>query len=66
MAFGSWNGSIFSMARVDSALPGSHEEASLFWTSVSLPAKIPRTTNAPIQNASTIHLVTGLVSLPAI
>ena len=66
MALGSWNGSIFSRARVDSALPGSHEEASLFWTSVSLPAKLPRTPTAMIQKASTIHLVTGPVSLPAI
>ena len=56
---GSWKGSIFSRACVDSALPGSQEAASLFWTSVSLPAKLPRTTKATIQKPSTIHLVTA-------
>ncbi len=51
---------------MDSAFAGSHEAASLFCTSVSLPAKLPRIMNAMIQNPSTNHLVTGLVSLPAI
>ena len=38
MALGSWNGASRSRARVDSADSGSHEEASLFWTSASLAA----------------------------
>ena len=66
MAFGSWNGSIFFRACVDSALPGSQDAASLFCTSVSFPAKLPRMPTARIQNTSTIHLVTRPVSLPAI
>ena len=66
MALGSWNGFIFSSASVDSALPGSQDEASLFWTSVSLPAKLPSPTTATSQKPSTNHLVTRPVSLPAI
>ncbi len=66
MALGSWNGSSFSSARVDSALDGSQDEASLFWTSASLEPKEPRPATAINQKPSTIHLVTGPVSLPAI
>ena len=66
MAFWSWNGAILSSALVDSALPGSHEDASLFWTSVSFPAKVPRPTKATSQKPRTSHLVTLPVSLPAI
>ena len=51
---------------MDSALAGSQDEASLFWTSVSLAAKLPATTKTTSQTASTIHLVTRPVSLPAI
>ena len=64
--FGSWNGSSFSSARVDSALAGSQDAASLFWTSASFEENAPRPTKATSQAASTIHLVTGPVSLPAI
>ena len=51
---------------MDSALAGSHDEASLFWTSVSLDAKPEATTKMTIQAARTIHLVTRPVSWPAI
>ncbi len=54
------------MPCVDSALAGSQEDASLFWTSVSFWAKTPETPTTRIQKTSTIHLVTGPVSLPAI
>ena len=39
MRFGSWKGSSFSSALVDSALAGSQDDASLFWTSASFWAK---------------------------
>src|SRR3954451_23941547 len=55
-----------STTLVDSAEPGSQEDASLFWTSTSLlfsGAMMPTRTKAPTR---TIHLVTGPVSLPAI
>ena len=54
-----------SSARVDSALAGSHDDASLFWTSVRLLANPEETPSTTTQKASTIHLVTGPVSLPA-
>ena len=66
MAFGFWKGFSLSSARVDSALAGSQEDASLFWTSVSLAANPPATTRITSQTARTIHLVTRPVSLPAI
>src|SRR5438094_6730510 len=66
MSLGSWKGVSFSRALVDSALPGSQEDASLFWTSVSLPANPPSTPTATSQNSRTNHLVTLPVSLPAI
>ena len=47
-------------------LPGSQDDASLFWTSVSLDAKAPATPTARSQRTSTTHLVTRPVSLPAI
>ena len=55
-----------SRTSVDSALAGSQDEASLFWTSVSLAANPLATTKTTIQAAKTIHLVTLPVSLPAI
>ncbi len=51
---------------VDSALPGSQEDASLFWTSVSLAENPPMITTTTSQAARTNHLVTLPVSLPAI
>ncbi|MGY2704575.1 hypothetical protein [Nocardioides sp. HB32] len=66
MSFWSWNGASRSSAFVDSALDGSHDEASLFWTSVSLKprAAIGKKTRSAM--AATTHLVTRLVRLPAI
>ena len=55
-----------SRTLVDSALAGSQDEASLFWTSVSLAANPEATTKMTIQAARTIHLVTRPVSRPAI
>src|SRR3954453_231459 len=66
MAFWSWKGAILFSALVDSALPGSHEDASLFWTSASLPANVPSPTNATSQKPRTSHWATLPVSLPAI
>ena len=63
---GSWNVSSLSSALADSALAGSHEEASLFCTSVSFEANIPATPKTATQAMSTIHLVMGEVSFPAI
>ena len=51
---------------VDSAVAGSHEEASLFWTSASLEENEPSPATAINQKPRTSHLVTGPVSLPAI
>jgi hypothetical protein len=51
---------------VDSAEPGSQDDASLFWTSISLELKLlirPVMTTTP---TNTIHLLTGPVNLPAI
>ncbi len=66
MAFWLWNASSLASALVDSALPGSQEEAWLSCTSMSLEPStlepIPRTSHT----ASTNHLMTGPVSLPAI
>src|SRR4051794_28147889 len=66
MSLESWNGASLSSALVDSALAGSQEEASLSWTSVSFWANMPLTPQMTIQATSTIHFVTGEVSLPAI
>ena len=65
MALGSWNGSSFSKARVDSADSGSHEEASLFCTSASLAAKLAAPAATSSHTTRTIHLVTRPVSVPA-
>ena len=62
MSFSSWNGASSSSAFVDSALAGSHEEASLSCTSVSFEANIPATPKTATQAMSTIHLVMGEVS----
>ena len=56
----------WSTTLVDSADPGSHEDASLFWTSMSLALSPPRPKASPSQTTRTIHLVTRPVSLPAI
>src|SRR3954451_2807038 len=66
MSLGSWKGLSSLSALVDSALPGSQDEASLSWTSVSFCAKPEATPNTTIQAARTIHLVMGEVSFPAI
>src|SRR3954452_17761288 len=66
MSFWSWNGASSPSALVDSALEGSHDDASLFWTSVSFWANMPATPKMTTQAARTTHLVTGEVSLPAI
>jgi hypothetical protein len=66
MVLGSWKAPSFSRAAVDSALLGSQDDASLFWTSVSFWAKPPRPATRMIQNAATIHFVMGPVSVPAI
>jgi hypothetical protein len=63
--FGSWNGSRASRARVDSASPGNHDDASLFWTSMSFDANPDATTITTTQNARTTHLVTRPVNDPA-
>src|SRR5690606_29788479 len=51
------NASLASSARVDSASPGSQEEASLFSTSESLPAPMPPTMTTATQNKTTSHLI---------
>src|SRR4051795_6248079 len=66
MSLGSWNGASSSSALVDSALAGSHDDASLSCTSVSFCANIPAARKTTTQAARTIHLVTGEVSFPAI
>src|SRR3954453_4002692 len=66
MSFSSWKGASLSSALVDSALDGSQDAASLFWTSVSLDANPLATTRIRIETGRTIHLVTRPVSLPAI
>ncbi len=66
MSFWSWNGASLSKALVDSALAGSQDAASLFWTSLSFWAKPLDTPMITIQATSTIHLVTRPVSFPAI
>src|SRR3954451_11565197 len=66
MSLGSWNGLSSSSALVDSALPGSQDDASLSWTSVSFWANPPEMPRITTQATRTIHLVTREVSLPAI
>ena len=66
MSFSSWNVSSLSSALVDSALCGSQEPASLFSTSASLLKKGEQVRKITMPMASTIHLVLGPVSLPAI
>src|SRR4051795_9006747 len=51
---------------VDSADPGSQDDASLFWTPVSLALSGAISATMTKVAARTTHLVTGLVSLPAI
>src|SRR3954453_8910426 len=66
MSLGLWKGLSSSSALVDSALPGSHDDASLSCTSVSFWANPPERPKTTSQATSTIHVVTGEVSLPAI
>jgi hypothetical protein len=51
---------------VDSADSGSHDDASLFWTSMSLALSGMAMAKSAIHPRRTIHLVTRPVSLPAI
>ena len=66
MLLGSTVSESSSDTSVDSALSGSQVDASLFWTSASLAERLPAPTKITIHATSTIHLVTGPVSLPAI
>src|SRR3954462_15282030 len=66
MSFWSENGASLVSAFVDSALSGSQEEASLFWTSASLEAnRVQAPRPMMITAAATNHLMTGPVSFPA-
>src|SRR6476659_1152683 len=66
MSFWLWNGASLLSALVDSAVFGSHDEASLFWTSVSFDAnRLQAPRPMTITAAATNHLVTGPVSFPA-
>ncbi len=66
MSFWSWKASSWVSALVDSALAGSHEDAWLSCTSVSLPANGAATKSTTIQTPSTNHLVYRPVRVPAI
>src|SRR3954452_9401222 len=66
MSFWLWNGPSLSSAFVDSALPGSQDDAWLSCTSLSLLATLPAATTTMTQKASTTHLVTRPVNFPAI
>src|SRR5262245_945616 len=50
---------------VDSALWGSHDEASFCWALFSFPANGPATANTTTQNPRTTHLVTRPPGTPA-
>src|SRR3982751_6143133 len=66
MSLGLWKASSLSSARVDSALAGTHEDA---WSSVTWVSLLPNVQPTPaitIHSPATIHLVTGLVRVPAI
>ena len=66
MSLGSTVEESSSSTLVDSADSGSHEEASLFWTSTSLVEKAPITAKRTSAPTSTTHLVTRPVRAPAI
>src|SRR5262245_25159738 len=51
---------------VDSALWGSHDEASFCWALFSFPANGPATANTTTQNPNTTHLVRRPAGRPAI
>ncbi len=55
-----------STTLVDSADSGSQDDASLFWTSISLALNPLMMTMSTIAATRTIHLVTRPVSFPAI
>src|SRR4051812_10726275 len=65
MSFSSENGASSASAFVDSAVSGSQDEASLFWTSVSFAAKPDATATISSQATRTSHFVRGPVSFPA-
>src|SRR3954466_16063748 len=66
MSFWSENGASWLSAFVDSALSGSQDEASLFWTSASLEAnRVQAPRPMMITAGATNHLVTGPVTFPA-
>src|SRR4051794_33168452 len=66
MSFGLTSFDRALVTRVDSAELGSHDEASLFLTSLSLAPREDSPTVAARIPTRTSHLVTGPVSLPAI
>jgi hypothetical protein len=66
MSLGSTVSDSASRTSVDSASPGSHDDASLSWTSASFALSGAMASAKKITIAATIHLVTGPVSLPAI
>ena len=66
MSLGSTAADSSSSTLVDSAEAGSQDEASLFWTEVSLVEKKPMMTVITRTATRTIHLVTRPVSEPAI
>ena len=66
MSLGSTVSESSSRTLVDSADPGSHEDASLFWTSASLAEKPAMMTVMPRTTARTTHLLVRPVSDPAI
>src|SRR5215813_3762595 len=63
--FCDWNDSCRWSACVDSALPGSQDDASLFSTFDSFPASGPARPTTISQNTNTSHLVRCPVSRPA-
>src|SRR5919112_4674747 len=64
--FSDWNAWVSASASVDSALPGSHDDASLFSSSVIFgPKPKPSTIVTTIQNARTAHLILRPHTAPA-
>src|SRR5665809_145883 len=66
MSFGSTVSESSSSTLVDSAEAGSQDDASLFWTSMSLAENVDITPAMSSATTTTIHLVTRPVNLPAI
>src|SRR5262249_21115997 len=61
IVFGEVNADWASSARVDSALPGSHDLASFFCTPLSLPASGPASATRITQNRTTAYFTLRLV-----